>query len=467
MGSDDATGGASGAGPDASPPPGRLLTPAAIEAGYDAARRDLGRFNLGLFGLTGAGKSTLLNAVFGVDLAPTGIGAPVTQSSHLYRYSTTSLGIFDTKGLELGSGMADILRELGDFVDANRLGPLSDQLHIIWYCVRSGDRRIQPAEADFIRKVAAIGIPVILVMTQTPLTADGQVHPEAQELAAAIRELRLPMRGDIFFVNALADAFAGVGVHGLDELLDWTSALAPEGVRNALAAGQRVNRRIKAERVQSVIDASVHNVQLKSFLPKRLGETWVSMFAEIATIYDIDEAQSRAVLESSDLVPKLRRLIQSSNVGLVLAPTVGVIGAVAGAATNASRKAAAKRRLRKDSDARALSASQGSPAAGGPPSTVPDATSAAPARFPDEGAAPTRTKVRVGWAASRTTRALGEAWAVTCESFWQEAYPEPPRDLNVQLMADRFADELQSRLPSVARRWEQARARKQSRRRRN
>ena len=64
----------------------------------------------------------------------------------------------------------------------------------------------------------------------------------------------------------------------------------------------------------------MHNVQLKSFLPKRLGETWVSMFAEIATIYDIDEAQSRAVLESSDLVPKLRRLIQSSNVGLVLAP---------------------------------------------------------------------------------------------------------------------------------------------------
>lgn len=129
----------------------RLLGPAAIDAGYTAAARDLGRFNLGLFGITGAGKSTLLNAVFGADLAATGIGAPVTQASTLYRYQSASLGIFDTKGLELGSGMADILRELATFVDDNRLGPEADQLHVIWYCVRAGDRRIQPAEADFIR----------------------------------------------------------------------------------------------------------------------------------------------------------------------------------------------------------------------------------------------------------------------------------------------------------------------------
>ena len=155
--------------------PARILSQRAIDAGYLAARADIGRFNLGLFGITGVGKSTLLNAVFGANVARTGIGDPVTQESTLYRSDLGSLGIFDTKGLELGSDMADILRDFLDFIDQNRLGSIDDQIHVIWYCIRAGDRRIQPAEESFIRRVASIGIPVLLVMTQTPLTPTGDI----------------------------------------------------------------------------------------------------------------------------------------------------------------------------------------------------------------------------------------------------------------------------------------------------
>lgn len=426
----------------------RLLGPAAIEAGFSAAARELGRFNLGLFGITGAGKSTLLNAVFGADLAATGIGAPVTQASTLYRYQSASLGIFDTKGLELGSGMADILRELAAFVDDNRLGPENDQLHVIWYCVRAGDRRIQPAEADFIRKVAAIGIPVILVMTQTPLTADGDTHPEAVELAAAIRELKLPIRGDVFFVNALADAFAGVGVHGLDELLDWTSALAPEGVRNALAAAQRVNRRIKAQRAESVLTSAADRVRMKSFVPRRLGETWVTMFAEIATIYEIPEELSREVLDTADTTPRMRRLVYASNVGMLLMPTVALAGAAASAATNATRQAFESRRRRKADTDRAMSPTSPLPP-GGPGLEL-------------ESAAPGKPSTGWGWGASRTTRTLGEAWAATCEHFWSASYPAPPVDAAADEIAAHFGDELQRRLPVVLRKRESRRNRRRS-----
>ena len=41
----------------------------ALTSAYADAKKDLGRFNLALFGPTGVGKSTLLNTVFGVPLA--------------------------------------------------------------------------------------------------------------------------------------------------------------------------------------------------------------------------------------------------------------------------------------------------------------------------------------------------------------------------------------------------------------
>lgn len=137
------------AGQQQPPPPDSgqgVLTQAAVEAGYAAARESFQRFNLGLFGITGAGKSTLVNAVFGTQLAPTGIGEPVTQTSFLYRQETSTLGVYDTKGLELGSNMGAILAELTRFIERNRVGDPTEQIHVIWYCVRAGDRRIQPAE---------------------------------------------------------------------------------------------------------------------------------------------------------------------------------------------------------------------------------------------------------------------------------------------------------------------------------
>ena len=45
---------------------------------------EIGRFNLAIFGKTGVGKSTLVNAIFGSEIAKTGIGEPVTRAEHLY-----------------------------------------------------------------------------------------------------------------------------------------------------------------------------------------------------------------------------------------------------------------------------------------------------------------------------------------------------------------------------------------------
>ena len=65
---------------------------------YDKQNAALGRFNLAIFGKTGVGKSTLINAIFGEEVARTGIGEPVTKGSHLYLDKIGHLGIVDTQG---------------------------------------------------------------------------------------------------------------------------------------------------------------------------------------------------------------------------------------------------------------------------------------------------------------------------------------------------------------------------------
>lgn len=380
-----------------------LMPTSAVDEGYGQARAAIGRFNLGFFGLTGVGKSTLLNAVFGADLAATGIGDPVTQGSTLYRHESTSLGIFDTKGLEIGDDNGVILRELRQFVDRNRLGSISDQIHVIWYCVRAGDRRIQPAEEDFIRQVAQLGIPVLLVLTQTALTPTGEVHADSQALADAIAARQLPVRG-LYFVNALADDFAGVPAHGLEELLAATAAVAPEGVRSALAAAQQVSQQYKREQAQAMIAEAERDVSAR-FVVGRLGTRWAQLFAAIAEIYDMPEGQSRRVLFEAQSIIRLRRMLMVGNAGLfigMMAPAVIVT---------------MLRKARPDKDEKP----------------------------------PEKQRIRTGFAAGQVTRAIGEAWMETCEHFWSASFPSSPQFPEHEVIAEHFAEELHGRLPLVLR----------------
>ncbi len=113
---------------------------------FDDKAREIGRFNLAIFGKTGVGKSTLVNAIFGEDVAETGIGQPVTQGSHLYLHADGHFGVLDTRGLEIGTDDATILDELETYIKDMRRQPQADQVHVAWYCVRAGDRRFEDTE---------------------------------------------------------------------------------------------------------------------------------------------------------------------------------------------------------------------------------------------------------------------------------------------------------------------------------
>ncbi len=209
---------------------------------FEEAQESLGRFNLAVFGKTGAGKSTLINTVFSADVARTGNGRPVTEGVDHYPHPSGFFGVFDSEGIKTGEQGDAVLGRFAELIAERRSMPVAEQIHVIWYCVRWSDRRFEDSQAAFVAALAAEGVPVMFVMTQVPVR-DGEVHPDAAELAEDVTARGLPLspENSVFLTMALEDEFSGHPAHGLRELLDATFRVAPEGVGAAITAAQQID----------------------------------------------------------------------------------------------------------------------------------------------------------------------------------------------------------------------------------
>jgi len=274
---------------------------------YESQSQATGRFNLAVFGKTGVGKSTLINAIFGEDVAKVGIGEPVTHGSHLYLDKVGSLGIVDTQGLEIGTDDRKIIDEVQKMIMRTRKMPLSEQVHVAWYCVRGMDRRFEDTEAEFVRALDELGLPVIIVMTQVPRNESG-FHPDAVALAELIRHRQLPVvPGSPFLTYAKADTFTGQRAYGLREVLDATFRVAPEGVHGALVAAQEIDVSRKASEAQKVIAAAASSAAASAAVPVPFSDAvmlvpiQLGMMAKIAQLYKIkfDRAALMAIASTT------------------------------------------------------------------------------------------------------------------------------------------------------------------------
>lgn len=291
---------------------------------------EIGRFNLAIFGKTGVGKSTLLNAIFGEDVAPTGIGEPVTMEHHLYLHRAGFFGLLDTRGLEIGEDTDTLIRELSEYITSQRAKPLSEQIHVAWYCVRATDRRFEDTEAEFIRELHRLGIPVIVVLTQVP-SRDGRIHADAATLAEHITTLGLPIfNGRPIHVMASPDEFTGQVQHGLGDLVDATFRVAPDGVETAFAAAQKIDlgrKRKKAKdaiRMAATAALSVGAVPIPVADASILVPIQLGMMARVAAIYGVKV--ETAALASTVAASAATVAGKSTVVGLLkLIPVAGTI----------------------------------------------------------------------------------------------------------------------------------------------
>jgi len=318
-----------------------MLDQEAFESAFAEESRKIGRFNLAVLGKTGVGKSTLINAIFGEDVAPTGIGEPVTMTDHLYLHRSGYLGVVDTRGLEVGVDSDTILEELGTYIAEMRKRPLHEQLHVAWYCVRATDRRFEDVEADFVRRLDQLGLPVILVLTQVP-SREGALHTDALELAAHIESLDLPIAGGrVIPVMALADGFMGQVQHGVRDLLDATFRVAPEGVQHALVAAQKVDLALKWKKARVLVNSAVTAAAAVGATPIPIADAamlvpiQLGMMASVSAVYGVK--METATLAASAATTLATAAGRSTVTGLLkLIPGAGTIIGGAVSATTAA-----------------------------------------------------------------------------------------------------------------------------------
>lgn len=319
-------------------PTPKPMNVASARAQWQDEAAKLGRFNLAVFGKTGVGKSTLINSIFGANVARTGIGRPVTQASALYVTESGSLGLYDTRGMELGTSAGDMLAEINAFVDSKRNADVSEHIHVAYYCIRAGDHRIEPAEKELIAGLHQLGLPVFLVLTQVHYK-NGQIRPEHLQFAQFLYDLGLPIHlGRPFLTAALPDAGLGFESHGITELVQATSAATPEAAQMALAAAQVVDRNLKlsAARMRIKVAAGMAGTVGASPIPfsdaALLIPIQTGMMAAVSQIYRVPmDAALAAGLAASAAAANLGR----SLVGSALKMIPGA-GTVAGSAVSAA-----------------------------------------------------------------------------------------------------------------------------------
>jgi uncharacterized protein (DUF697 family)/GTP-binding protein EngB required for normal cell division len=301
--------GGAGASPRAATELGKAEIQGMFEQRLAEAFAALGTFNLAVFGKTGVGKSTLVNALFGRDVARTGVGQSVTKGLIYYRHPDGFLGLYDSEGFETGTAGNVILDGLKELVADHAGRPVDEQIHAAWYLVRWSDRRFEGAQAEFVRALHSVGLPVCVVMTQVP-TKSGVIHPDALELAAYIEGLGLPLapHGHVILTNALHDSFTDAPVYGLQRLLDDTYEVVPEAATRALTAAQVVDMGRKKKAVDGIVNqaaviaAGIGATPIPFADAVLLVPNQITMIARITAAYGLPPSRSRAMAAAGSIV---------------------------------------------------------------------------------------------------------------------------------------------------------------------
>jgi len=313
--------------------PDEGITPEDIRRKFEEASDEIGRFNLAIFGQTGVGKSTLINTLFGKEVAKTGMGRPCTPEGHLYVHETNRFGLYDTRGLEINDDPGRLLEEFGRVLLQSRGKPLSEQIHLAYFCVNVHTTKLQKSEDQFIQGLHDLGLPVILVATKCDSPDGLVIRSDLAEVVAAIEnEAQAAQLG--IFENRVFPICAIELSHtqrfGLEELLDATFRAAPEGVEAALNAAQVLDFARKAERAKAIIAWASAAAGATGATPipfadaPLLAATQLKMMAKISSVYgiSISTGSQAAVVASTAAIA-----IGKSMVGglLKMIPGVGTI----------------------------------------------------------------------------------------------------------------------------------------------
>lgn len=255
--------------------------------GLSQALGSKAQLNIMLAGRVGVGKSTLVNAIFGQQIAETGVGPSITQEIHRYSRPDMPISVYDTPGIELGVE-ADLIAKTYLTEIKTQMGDDDTRIHFCLYCVRARDERFETLEAEIIRALAK-DVLVVLVLTQCPTAED----PRATKFAEYLNSQALPvLDGHCFMTLAEEDNVAGVRLapFGLADLVSAIYQQLPEAERHTLASYQRVSLELKVAEARRHVNFAMGTAALIAATPIPLIDSiplsalQIGMLGQITTV---------------------------------------------------------------------------------------------------------------------------------------------------------------------------------------
>ncbi|HEY9875066.1 MAG TPA: GTPase [Candidatus Obscuribacterales bacterium] len=221
---------------------------ASVRNALREAFEERGNVNILIAGTTGVGKSTLINAIFQGQMAVTGQGRPVTRNTREIKKDGIPLSIFDTRGLEMAD-FATGMEELRTLVSERAKDTdHRKHIHVAWVCILEDSRRVQPAEVELVRMLADY-MPVVAVITKIRSEkSDKGFRAEVQSL--------LPLAKNVVRIRALPEEDDDEKIKpalGLQDLVDLTMQLVPEGQKRAFVAAQKIDIELKKTQSHTIV----------------------------------------------------------------------------------------------------------------------------------------------------------------------------------------------------------------------
>ena len=157
--------------------------------------------NVLIIGKSGVGKSSLVNYLFGKELQPVGVGAPVTKmqiKEFTYKYDKHfEMHIYDTWGLEPSTQKAELWKKkIFDEIARHDKQSISEWFNTIIFCLNAKSSRIEDFELDIMEQLLREKNHLTIVLTHCRSKED----PDGIVLRKSVRE-ELEKRG----VDSLED----------------------------------------------------------------------------------------------------------------------------------------------------------------------------------------------------------------------------------------------------------------------
>ncbi|WP_208356604.1 50S ribosome-binding GTPase [Helicobacter pylori] len=303
------------------------------------------KMNILLMGYTGSSKSSLINALFGKEIAKTGVGESITQHLEKYIDEEKGLILWDTKGIEdkdYHDTMQSIKKEMED---SFKTLDEEEAIDVAYLCVKETSGRIQ--ERELLSFAKDWNIPTIVVFTNTQEKAGDAFVQEAKEIIDEEWGFKGFVRAYVR-VNSVAFSFRGlkVPVEGLEELVDETKKCLSDAEKNKRRHFLSIQKVNIQERKQAMIEECKTIIHLASgaagaagLIPIPFSDALAIAPIQAGMIYKMNDAFGMDLDKSvaASLITGLLGVTAVVQVGRTLVngflKFIPVVGSVAGSAT--------------------------------------------------------------------------------------------------------------------------------------